>query len=169
MSTSWLAYYTDIPEVGIHATRLPGETLTAEELNLILSLVEGEVYTVGFTREWGQGKLTVINIAPSVGLVRAVHQMAAVIVPTSSTIPGIHTALYSRDGFLFVIAMNNSSEDKSAIITLDPGSVEACDYQVSDLVSGETWVAEHLIQQPLNVNLPRKDATILKLSPFAGS
>jgi hypothetical protein len=169
VSTSWLAYYTDIPEVGIHATRLTGETISAEELNLILSLVEGEVYTVGFTREWEQGKLTVINIAPSDRLVRAVHQMAAVNVPTSSTTPGIHTTLYSRDDFLFVIAINNSYEDKSAIIKLDPDRVEACDYQVSDLVSGETWIAEHLKIQPLNVNIPRKDATVLKLSPISGN
>jgi len=63
VSTSWLAYYTEISEVGISATRLPGEKLTAEEFSLIISLVEGEVYTVGFTREWGQGKLTVIIVS----------------------------------------------------------------------------------------------------------
>ena len=168
VSTSWLAYYTEISEVGISATRLPGEKLTAEEFSLIISLVEGEVYTVGFTREWGQGKLTVIIIAPSDGLVRAVHQMAAVNVPVTSKTHGIHTALYSRDDILYVIAMNNSSEDKSAVITLDPDMVEICDYQVSDLVSGEEWMAKHLDYHPLNVNIACKDATILKLSPISG-
>ena len=165
--TSWLAYYTDIPEDPIHAVRLLSETLTAEELNLILSLVEGDEYTVGFTREWGQGKLTVVNISPSDGMVRALHKMAEVNIPSSSKTPGILTALYSRDGVLYVIVMNNSSEDKSALITIDPDMVGLWDYLVSDLVSGEKWLVEHINMDSLNVNIPRKDATILKLSPLS--
>jgi hypothetical protein len=163
--TSWLAYYTDTLEHPISATRLQSEKLTAEELILILSLVQGDEYTVGFTREWGQGKLTVVNVASSVEMVRALHQMAGVNIPVTSETPGIHTSLYSRENYRYVIVTNNSAEDKSALIKIDPEMLESHDYRVSDLVSDEEWVIQPQNIPSLTVKLPRKDATMLKLSP----
>ena len=164
INTSWLAYYPDIAASPIHATRLQSEKLTAEELILILSLVQGDEYTVGFAREWGQGKLTVVNVAPSVEMVQALHQMAGVNIPVISKTPGIHTSLYSRENYRYVIVTNNSAEDKSALIKIDPEMLESHDYRVVDLVSDEEWVIQPQNIPSLTVKLPRKDATMLKLS-----
>jgi hypothetical protein len=62
--------------------------------------------------------------------------------------------------------MNNSSEDKSALIAINPNMLEHSVYQVSDLVSGDNWLEKHNNVHLLSVNVPRKDATILKLSPI---
>jgi hypothetical protein len=162
--SSWMGYYTNNQSDPICATRLLSETLTAEELSLLLRVVEGDEYAIGFTRVWGKGKLTVVNLSPSKGMVRALHQMAEVNIPVLSKTPGITTALYSRDGVMYMIVMNNSSEDKSALITIDPDMLEHRDYQISDLVSGDNWLEKHNNVHLLSVNVPRKDATIIKLS-----
>jgi hypothetical protein len=142
------------------------ETLTAEELSLILRLVEGDEYTVGFTRDWGQGKLTVINLSPSAELVRALHHQTQTSIPVTTKSPGIHTSLYSRDEVLYLIILNNSLENKTALITIDPSVHKKCNYKVSNLISGEEWVEGQFNLQSVNINIPCKDATILELSPL---
>jgi hypothetical protein len=164
--TAWLGYYTSKTKNPIRVTRLSGETITAEELNLILHLVDGDQYTVGFSRKMGLGHVTILNLSPSEGILRAIHEMAEVKIPVISNTDGIHTAIYTRDKEIFVIVMNNSWEGKSAGITIDPDMIQNSDYQVLDLVTGEKWLFRPSNNHLILANIQRKDATILKLSPM---
>lgn len=163
--SSWLAYYRDVPGEPIHATRLRGETLTAEELATLLGMIEGHTYTVGFTRHWGQGKLTVLNLSPSKALVEATHRFACVNIPSYSQTPGITTALYSRGEDRFLVIINNSKEAKTAEIILNPALFNCQDYQVQDLISGRIWMVNHKPDCSIITPIDGKDATVLKLIP----
>jgi hypothetical protein len=163
--SSWMAYYQDVPGEPIRVTRLRGETLTAEEMELILSLVEGDRYTVGYTRSLGKGKLTVLNLAPSAELVVALHNMAGVNIPSRSLTPGITTALYLRGSILYLIVTNISSEDKVAQVLLDPNLLDGIDYGVEELITGNRWLISRSQGYPMFVTVNHKDAVMLKLTP----
>jgi len=161
----WMAHYREVLGEPIRARRLRGETLTAEELTLLLEMVEGDIYTVGFTRHLGQGKLTVLNLSPSKALVKALHYFAGVNIASRSITPGITTALYSRGEVRFLVIINNSSEAKAAEILLDPTIFDYLEYQVQDLISGRNWIVSLEPDYSITARIACKDATVLKLIP----
>jgi hypothetical protein len=166
MRSPWMAYYRDVPGEPVRATRLRGENLTAEELELITGLVKGDQYTVGYTRSFGAGRLTVIHLAPSAALLLALYEMIGIETPSRSTTPGISTALYRRDSDLYLILINRTTEAKAAEILLQPAFIQGEHYQVHDLVSGNTWVQTFYGGGSLHASISRKDATLLKLTPL---
>jgi hypothetical protein len=162
----WMAYYEDVPGEGIYATRSRGEILTAEELELITGLVEGDRYKVGFTRTFGKGLLTIIHLAPSTDLLLALHDMAGVQIPSRSSTPGITTSLYKRGENLFLFVINNTTEDKVAEVTLNPKLFQADEYQIQDLITENKWTLFRSSGNTLYANVRHKDATLLILSPI---
>lgn len=162
----WLAYYQDVPGQPIRVTRLRGENLTAEELELITGLVQGDQYTVGYTRSFGEGRLTVIHLAPSAASILALHKMTGIEISSRATTPGIVSALYRRATDLYLVLINTTIEAKVAEILIQPALLQGKFYQVRDLVSGNTW--EHRFDEgsSLQAQIGRKDATLLKLTPL---
>jgi len=160
----WMAYYQEVPGRPIYATRSRGETLTAEELELITGLIEGDRYQVGFTQLFGDGRLTVVHVAPSAQLLLALHDMTGVQIPSRSLTPGITTAWFRRgvDRFLFV--MNTTTEDKVAEISIHTAFLPAEEYQVQDLVTEKKWHLAPRFGNTVNVSIKQKDATLLKLT-----
>ena len=163
--SSWMGHYREVPGEAIRARRVRGEILMAEELSLLLDLIEGDTYTVGFTQHLGQGKLTVLNLSPSKALVKALHYFAGVNIASCSLTPGITTALYSRGEVRFLVIINNSSEGKTAEILLDPTIFDCLDYQVQDLISERVWMVSLEPDYSITAHIDCKDATVLKLIP----
>ncbi len=165
----WMAYYQDVPGSPIYATRSRGETLTAEELELITGLIDGDQYQVGFTQSFGAGWLTVVHLAPTPQLLSALHDMTGAQIPSRSLTPGISTALYrrGRDRFLFVI--NTATEDKVAEISIHAAFLPAEEYQVQDLITDKKWSFTPKKGNAVHVNIRHKDATLLRLSPVRNS
>ena len=160
-----MGHYREVPGKAIRTRRVRGEILTAEELSLLLDLIEGDTYTVGFTQHLGQGKLTVLNLSPSKALVKALHYFAGVNIASCSLTPGITTALYSRGEVRFLVIINNSSEGKTAEILLDPTIFDCLDYQVQDLISDRVWMVSLEPDYSITAHIDCKDATVLKLIP----
>ena len=66
------------------------------------------------------------------------------------------------------LAVNNDDSDHTAGLILDPRAVPAGRYAVRDLLSGEGRTARLDGSTPLPVSLPRKDGTVLHLTPEPG-
>jgi hypothetical protein len=161
----WMAHYEEVPGEPIHATRSRGEILTAEEMELITGLVEGDRYIVGFVRSIGEGQLTVIQIAPSPQLLLAIHDMAGVRIPSRSLTAGIMTALYQRGKNLFLFAINTTTEDKVAEIALLSNLLQTDEVQIQDLITECKWTLNWQQGDTVHVTVGHKDATLLKLTP----
>jgi hypothetical protein len=161
----WMAYYEEVPGEPIHATRTRGETLTAEEMELITGLIEGDRYIVGFTRSYGDGQLTVVHTAPSSQLLLALHDMGGLQISSRSLTPGITTALYQRGKNLFLFVINSMTEDMVAEIALPSTLLQVGEYQIQDLTTQRTWSLIRKEDTAVRASVKHKDATLLKLVP----
>ena len=166
LRSPWMGYTTNNYGEPILATRKRGETLTAEELELITGLVIGDHYQVGYRKSWGKGQLTVIYIAPSAELITALHEMAGISILSRSLTPGIKTALYEKENVLFLFVINATTEDKAAEIVLDPHLMKGQEYQIQDLISERIWNHSSQEGNSIYANVHAKDATLLKIVPM---
>jgi hypothetical protein len=160
LASAWASNYEQTPGTPIVGKRLPPASLKSEEDQLRAHLQVGSAYTVGYTEVRGQGRLTVIGLAPSPALLRWVHRRFDVTIPVHSSTPAISTALFERDGISYVIAVNSGNETRTADIEL----VERQVYHVEDLMRGK----QDLGTGKLAVHLPRKEGTVLRLTPLKG-
>jgi hypothetical protein len=144
--------------------------LSSEELELQFNLAAGSDYTVGYSERRGDGRLTVLGLAPNPALLLAIHQFAGVPIPVRSRLPGVTTALFRAPagrGF-YLCAVNNGGQDVLAGLTLDPDIVPPGRYAARELLSGESRAVTLGRDAPLTVSLPRKDGTVLHLAPEPG-
>ncbi len=162
VDSPWLSNYPDVPGEPIVAERLPLATV-AEELRLQFDLETGATYTVGYSERRGKGRLTVVGLAPSAGLVQAILRRFGVTVPCRSLTAGITSALFRRGDSYDLIATNVGDEDRAAEILFDPAILAGKRWQARDLVTGrESRPDERGI---LTVALPRKDGAVVALTP----
>ena len=171
--SAWLGYYAEqevLKEVSckpIHVKRKPSELATAEEVELLFSLVEGDEYTIGYTISLGAGRLTVLHLTPSPELLRSILAWSDAAIPSLSDSPGIQTALYRRGRTYFLVVVNTTNQANTARVTIDNHILGEGVYQTHDLVTDETRDINISITQPLVVSVPRKDGTIVQITPIA--
>lgn len=170
VSCQWLFNYSDVPGQPISGTLQPIPTLGSEELELQFNLPAGSTYTAGFSAARAQGRLTVLGLAPNPALLLALHKFAGVPIPVRAEQAHVITSLFSAPGGqgFYLFAVNNDDSDHTAGLILDPRVVPAGRYAVRDLLSGERRTAGLDGSAPLHVSLPRKDGTVLYLTPEPG-
>lgn len=161
VESPWLHNYDATPGEPVIAERLAYRQQPSEELALQFSLQEGLRYSVGYQVGRGQGRITVIGLQPSPTLLIALHQHFGVSIPCRSQTGSVTSTLYQRDGNYYVIATNDGTESKAAVLSL-PGL--SGPWQVEDLMSGQTSRAD-LSAGDLTTQLERKDGIVLRLSP----
>jgi hypothetical protein len=162
-SSAWVYDFTSPPGEAIRATRLPVEAIPSEELVYQFNLEAGQSYTAGYSVAIGQGRVTVLGIAPTPGILLALVARLGITLPCRSRTPDVTTAVYKRDGALYVMAANAGQEGKTARIDLDPA-----------LLGDGAWHAENLLDagnapllsgQHLTVSIGRGDGVIVRLTP----
>jgi hypothetical protein len=163
LKSAWASNCAETPGVPIFATRLAPGGQTMEELSLQMSLQAGTQYTIGYTEQRGQGRLTVIGLAPSPELIRALYDHFDVNVPSRALTPQISTALYRRDQEFFLLAVNYGNEDKTAEVQLTADFAEIPCWRVRNLVDNQEWTLDLRGSNRVTFSVPRKDGVILQL------
>ncbi len=161
--SQWLFDYQTTQGTPIYATRLAAQDFGSEELKLMANVPTGDQYTVGYTEERGEGRLTMLGLAPTPAVLLALHDYFDVPIFGRSHTPTISTAIFQRHNDYYLIVVNNGQEAKMADIELNIASQR---YNVRDLCSGATWQTNLAERNHLFVTLPRKDGTILVLQPI---
>jgi hypothetical protein len=162
-SSAWVYDFASPPGEAIRATRLPVDAIPSEELVYQFNLEAGQSYTAGYSVAVGKGRVTVLGIAPTPGILLALVARLGINLPCRSLTPDVTTAVYARDGALYVMAANAGQEGKTARIDLDTA-----------LLGESAWRAENLLDagnapllsgQHLTVNIGRGDGVIVRLTP----
>src|SRR5690606_2069289 len=140
--------------------RLKSNAQPSEELALQFSLQIGQKYTIGYTEQRGAGRLTVIGLQPTPGLLMALHNHYDVPVASRSNIFGITTALYRRDGDYYLIATNDSVDPRGTEVHFGRGLLADGQWTVENLDTGAT--RQITLQDGVGffITLPRKDGAI---------
>ncbi len=151
-STRWIEILENPPGTPIWAVRESVDRNAPEEMELHCSLPIGSRYPVGFTRQIGEGKLTYLGIQPSASLVSGLCAALSGIPPVQTRSPGVSAALFKHaDGRYYLLATNNSLEDKAAEVSFSPGLFRV-PLKLFNLLNGETIQAA----DPRQVFLPIK-------------
>lgn len=163
VESPWAYNYDSTPGAPITAERLAVRDKPSEELLFQFDLQNGAQYTIGYTIERGAGRITVIGLQPSPGLLLALHRYLDIPLPSRSRTPTVSTALFSRDGDHYLIASNTGDEAKSAEIELASWVLGADLWQAEDLTTGQLYALQLRDAPILSVPLSAKDGTILRL------
>ncbi|MFH1369448.1 MAG: beta-galactosidase [Elusimicrobiota bacterium] len=152
---------------------VPGEKITAkvtatdkpslEEEMSFENLANGQEYTIGYREKRGKGSIVVVGVKPTQTLVTALHAYLGAEIYARSLAQGVTCALLKRkDGKYFIIATNNTNEQKYSRILLSEKVFGAKKWNAKNLLTGEefTFTAE----QGLAVPVGRKDGTIIEIS-----
>jgi hypothetical protein len=164
VESSWIYNYDSVPGDAITVERLSVRNKPSAELLLQFDLQNGAQYTVGYSQVRGQGRLTVIGLQPSPELLLALHQHFDVPIPSRSHTGGITTGLFQRDDELYLMATNVGAEDKGAHIEFDSAILTSGTWQVQNLERESITDVDINANSRLDIQLPRKDGLILRLS-----
>jgi hypothetical protein len=164
VESPWLHFYENVPGEPLIAERLKGKAQPSEELALQFSLQIGLKYTIGYTEARGQGRLTVIGLQPTPGLLLALHNHFGVPVACQATVPDVTTALYRRDDDYYLIATNDGVEAKGAEITFAEDLLTDDQWTVENLDTGKTRLFDLKGGSGMMITLPRKDGAVYKLT-----
>ncbi len=169
VESAWLQLYEHVPGEPLIVERLKSSAQPSEELALQFSLQIGQKYTIGYTEPRGAGRLTVIGLQPTPGLILALHHHYNVPVASRSNISGITTALYRRDGDYYLIATNDSVDPRGAEVHFGHGLLADGQWTVENLDTGA--IRQITLQDGVGcfITLPRKDGAIFRLSPAQSS
>lgn len=167
VSSQWLFNYSEVPGEPITGTLQRIPVLPSEELELQFNLAAGSAYTAGYSEQRGDGRLTVIGLAPNPALLLATHQFAGVPIPVRAALPHVTTALFraAADRGFYLFAVNNGEQDSLGSLIVDSRIVPPGRYTIRDLLGGEEKQLALDGATALDVSLPRKDGTILHLTP----
>lgn len=163
--SAFFFHYERVPGEPLQVVELPLAVGGAEELSLQWSLTAGEQYTVGYSEQRGNGRITVVGLVPTPGLLLGLQHWAGVIPPSRSVTAGINTALYRQGEGLVLFATNQGEEEKTAAILLDTTLLGDGQYEVYDLLHDRPVEAPLSVTGRLYVTLPRKDGTIVQIRP----
>jgi hypothetical protein len=163
VESPWLFNYANVPGEPVIAERLEKSHPYADELHLQTNLQAGNRYTIGYTQVYGQGRLTLIGLAPSAQLLLALHRFFNIPIPARAHTPGIATAIFRREEAVYLVAVNYGEESRAVEVELSEDILEKAHLQVSDMVTGKVWEINCNETHSLVFGLPRKDGTVLKL------
>jgi beta-galactosidase len=161
LHSPYLYNYERVPGDAITAEQLPVRQISSEELVLQGNLQVGARYTIGFSQERGQGRVTVIGAEPVPALIRAVHSFAGVAMSVSTTTPDITATLYQRDNAYYLIAVNNGNEGKAATFFFDPDIIPNTSINPTTIFGNS---AHPLRDGGLVLEIPRKDGAVIRIT-----
>jgi beta-galactosidase len=163
VESPWAYNYETTPSEPITAERLSVREKPSEELLLQFDLQNGAQYTIGYTVQRGAGRITVVGLQPSPGLLLALHEYLGIAIPSRSRTATVSSALFSRDGEYTLIVSNTGTEDKMAEIALADGLLASDGWVAEDINSGRRWTLDTRSSPIVTVPLSAKDGTILRL------
>lgn len=158
-SAEWMFTYRAVPGTPITAKRMAPKSIVAEENSLQWNLQNGETYTVGYTRDLGKGKITMLGMSPSKELILGLHQYFDVKIPARALTPGIQVACFRRDNNTYLTIVNTTNEDKHALIDVDAAALPEGNLKIVDMLTGKALEMNRLIE----VFVPRKNGTVISL------
>ncbi len=164
VESAWWHNYDDAVGEPITIERLSYLNQPSEELALQFSLQEGLRYTVGYSVERMQGRITVIGLQATPALLLALHDHFGVTVACRSRVSGVSSALFRRGEDFYVIATNDGNEAKATLFEIAAGVMAAGRWQVENLDTHE--VANMTISNGrgvIPVMMARKDGVVLRL------
>jgi hypothetical protein len=161
VESAWWHSYEAVPGTAITMERLPYASQPSEELKLQFSLQEGFGYTVGYTVERGQGRVTVIGLQPTPALILALHRSFGVTAACRSRVSGVSSGLFRRGDDYYLVATNDGSESKATLFDL---ALPAGRWQAHNLETGEMIGTTSGNGGTLPVMIGRKDGVALRLT-----
>ncbi|MBN2471519.1 MAG: beta-galactosidase [Anaerolineae bacterium] len=161
----WAFTYGSVPGEPITALRLSVRQQPSEELALQFNLQTGTRYTVGYSLQRGQGRLTMLGLKPTPELLLGLHRHLGVSIPCRSLTPAVTATLFWRGQEVYVFVVNSGAEGKAAEIVFDTEAVPDGRWVAEDLVSGRVATITLAEGRGLAASLPRKDGTIIRLTP----
>jgi hypothetical protein len=164
VESHWIYNYDAVPGEAIAVERLSIRNKPSAELLLQFDLQNGARYTVGYTQTRGNGRLTVIGLQPSPESLLVLHQHFAVPIVCRSHTGAVTTGLFQRDDDLYLMATNVGVEDKGARIEIDPAMLPSGSWKIQNLECDLVSTIDITDRPFVDIQLPRKDGLILRLS-----
>lgn len=133
------------PGESISGTQSRGVQQAVENADKWMEQYVGRQWTCGYREPRGRGTVIVLGLPPNAAFMRAVHCWLDQPLYAHARLPGVTTALYQRNGDLFLFATNLNDCAVQAGISLD-GVELADDVRVEDLWAQtvETMPREHV-------------------------
>lgn len=162
--------YASVPGTPIQATIVrPAHYIcddTLGEYQRIVELGTGERVTVGYHLARGKGHMTVLAVAPTAGLVRAIHQAAGVDLPAVPRSPNTIGVLFRRASDRYMAVINTSEVAQVACVDLAPHEVPEGRVDVRDLLStperADAWLDAE--RHRVHVALEGRSGTIVAIT-----
>lgn len=121
----------------VRAVRRNLDENAGEEMAIHCALPEGQAYTVGFTRQVGEGRLTLIGLQPSAALVEGLLGAFGVIPPVRARPAGVQAALFRRGDGWVLLAVNPGDRPVQAVFELSAAAGKTV--SVHDLTGDAEW------------------------------
>jgi hypothetical protein len=138
------------------------------EMERHIRLPVGRRFTVGWTKEYGRGRITVVGLEPSAALVKALHTGFSVPLPPHAAEPGATVGTLRGDNRLLVLVANVSDAARTVRITLPTSLVTNPKAVVTRLLGeGHQDLLASGSTARLAVSLGGHDATAIQISPIA--
>jgi hypothetical protein len=142
----------------IRAVQTLGEMQAVENSDLLAIRYRGKEFAVGYLQPMGKGRLVVLGVDPNSEVVVALHRWLGVPLHARADASGVHTALFRRDGALFLVASNIAKEERLARVALDGPTAPPGRVRVTDLWSGDSEQME-----AVHIKLPPKSGSAWRI------
>jgi hypothetical protein len=155
------------PFAAAAAMRPAGEYTAEMERHVRLAL--GRQFTVGWTKDCGKGRITVLGLEPSALLIKALHRAFGITLPPHSDEDSVTVVTFTGKRGLFMVVVNVCDRARQVAVRLPWGLLPSPDVAVSRVLGqGSQYLTVRDTEEAvLTAALDSYDAAILKISPIA--
>lgn len=155
--------YNSTPGEKIFAKTTKTDDPSMEEETAFERLAEGTEYVIGYIEKRGKGKLIVVGVRPNPVLIEAITSWLGIDIYAKSLAQGVTTSLLKRkDGKYFIIATNNTNEQKYCTIQLSKKLFGSKTLKARDIVTGNIF--KFSAGRGLSIPVNRKDGAIIEIN-----
>ena len=122
------------------------------------------VHTIGYLKTLGKGKILHLGLEPTKDLLLEILRFFGIPFYSNSLTKDVKTALFSRNGLYYLVAVNNGREDKSATVSFEVPGKKLKRFRLTNLFDGSSQMCTAQNQKgSYTVELPRKDGRIFEI------
>jgi len=158
-----LFVYENVPGEKITAVSVAMDKPSMEEEMNFENLQKGLEYTIGYKEKRGKGSIVVVGVRPNAAIVAALHKWLGVDIPARSLARGVTSSLLKRnDGKYFLIATNNTNEQKYTRIELSREIFGGGGWKGKNLQTGE--LLSFSAVSGMTAAVDRKDGAVFEIT-----
>lgn len=124
-------------------------------------------HAIGYIKQFGKGRIIHLGVDPTRELVLEILDYLKINLMSSAQTKDIATAFFNRGKSYYLVLTNNGHEAKNAAITLPGFKDIRGKMRYKNLLTGETGVYQYNKRNLFNVDLERKDGTVIEFRPVA--